>query len=95
MTHFIQIQPGDGSEGPAPDQWTEWQHDGTPGELRNIAARKYLREMGFELAHPQPPHQFTVFHYDETEPTRADGRPQRYHVSTMLGIHYLQPYPFA
>jgi len=71
---MIQIQPGDGSNGPAPDQFTPWAiGTGTAEDCRYVAAGKYLRERGTNKHTPR--HVFTVFSYPDTAPTHPNGRP--------------------
>lgn len=83
---YTQARAGDGKAGPAVDAWRPW-HNPSPvsrEEIRQIAAKKYLREAGFSAGNFERPHTFTVWHYREGDPCHANGRPKVAHAITMI-----------
>jgi hypothetical protein len=85
-THYTQARAGDGKSGPAVDQWKPWvsEKPQTQDMILQLAARKYLREAGFEGGNFDAPHVFTVWHYKSTDPLHPNGRPMRCHTVTMI-----------
>jgi len=85
-THYTQARAGDGKTGPTAVQWTPWLSDKPQSDemVRGMAARKYLREAGFEDGGITHPHTFTVWHYKSTDPLHPNGRPMRCHTVTMI-----------
>ena len=83
---YTQTRAGDGKQGPHVDQWKPWiSSEPQPREMvREMAARKYLREAGFSKGKFERPHTFTVWHYREGDPCHPNGRPMTVHAVTMI-----------
>lgn len=85
-TDYTQARAGDGKNGPAVDAWTPWRSDKPQSRemVRNMAARRYLRDAGFESGNFERPHTFTVWHWREGDPCHPNGRPLCVHAMTMI-----------
>ncbi len=85
-TDYTQARAGDGKNGPAVDAWTTWRSNEpqTREMVRNMAARRHLRDAGFEGGNFERPYTFTVWHYREGDPCHPNGRPMTVHAVTMI-----------
>jgi hypothetical protein len=83
MTIFVQVQEGDGANGPEPDRFKPWLNCRDRKSTVELAASKWIRERG-GIRTGERPFTFTVHTYFDTDPVWPNNRPQHVLSTTLI-----------